>query len=120
MENNIFNYFSIFLSFALLFFPPFLCMYVCGFFSRECNIHSLVMPSQPSDLNLSAKFRKHHAVILRTLKTCGSHLRKGSRHGFLQHARKLFSSHPARSLLEQVKAHIVSHANGELLKTEDP
>lgn len=92
---------------------------MCGFFPGNVT-YSLVVPSQTSYLNLSAKFRQHHAVILRTLNTCDNHLRKGSRRSFLQHARKLFSSHPARSQLEQVKAYIVSHTNRELLKTEDP
>lgn len=94
--------------------------HVCGVFFPGNVTHDLVVPSQTSYLNLSAKFGQHSAVTPRTLTTRDSHLRQGSRHRFLQHAQTLFSSPPAGSQLEQVKAYRVSHKNEELLKTEAP
>jgi len=79
------------------FFSPFVCVFFPG------NVtSSLTVPSQTSSLNLSAKFRQHQAVIPRASSTHDSHLRTGSRHSLLQHARELFCSRPARSQLRHV------------------
>lgn len=103
IENSMFNYFP-FCCVEFSFFPPFpLCVCECVF-SMKCNTQSnlthLNWTHLPNSGNVTQSLWEPW--------TYDSHLRKRSKYSFLQHSSKQFSSHPSRSLLEQVK-HLLFH-----------
>lgn len=98
-------------------FPPsfFVCLWVCFFHEMQHTVQSgLLTPLNwihlPNAGNVTQSLWEPW--------TYDSHLMKRSKYSFLQHANKQFSSCPARSQLEQVKASIISHLNWGLRRED--